>query len=157
MTAMSSRRSWSRTTSRDRSPLDLIAVPALALTLGTPTDLADARHLRDVLLASARDLVNAIGHDPDRGNCASAGCALATGTDETRCGLVHRLARVEEGTSSAADVRRALLAFDAALARSVDAVRRCRQIEHGMGHCWFSTLPGGDGCGEVLRAAHRLG
>ena len=128
---MSSMRSWSRTTSRDPSSLAVIAAPALALALSTPSELAGARHLRDVLLARARDLVAAIGHDPDRGDCASAGCALASGDDETRCGLVHRLARVEDATSSATDVRQARLAFAAALAGSVDAVRRCRQIEHG--------------------------
>ncbi len=114
-----------------------------------PDDLTRARSSRDLLLASARALAEALDHDPDRADCR----------DEW-CGLVHRLANVAPGHATSQKTLRvgdAIRRFEVALADSVDAVRRCRQTEHGAGRCWFTSLPDIDGCGEVLRAAHRLG
>lgn len=128
-----------------------------------PDQLAQARAHRDALLSSARILVRTLAHDPDLADCAAAGCGLAGCSDAERCGLAHRLASVESdriedtGALPDADVERALRWFEAALTDAVDAVRRCRQTEHGTGGCWFSASPHVDGCGEVLRAAHRLG
>ena len=139
-----------------------------ALARCGPDELAEARGRRDALLLSARALVRVLAHDPDRADCTDAGCALAGAPDGHRCGLLHRLARVEDGSADHHDVPRPSLdgdddlgsatrAFEHALTEAVEAVRRCRQTEHGSGRCWFSSVPGADGCGEVLRAAHRLG
>lgn len=140
------------------------------LTRWTPDELAQARQRRDALLGTARMLVRAIDHDPDLADCAGAGCALAGWSDGDRCGLVHRLAGLDEGAVAwthetteepidpgSCSVTRANRAFEVALTDAVDAVRRCRQTQHGAGRCWFSSVPDVDGCGEILRAAHRLG
>jgi hypothetical protein len=135
--------------------------PALARC--GPDELAQAHRRRDVLLDRARVLARIIAHDPDLADCADAGCALAGGSDRARCGLVHRLADVEDvpATTSAIsyepNLALATRRFEAALTGAIDAVRRCRQTEHGSGRCWFAAVPDVDGCGEVLRAAHRLG
>lgn len=131
-----------------------------ALARGGPDDLDRARTSRDLLLASARVLAQILDHDPDRAACEDAGCAMAGDPNAERCDLVHRLANVEAGpgTSTATvHLAAAIRRFEAALTDAVDAVRRCRQTEHGSGRCWFTSLPDVDGCGEVLRAAHRLG
>lgn len=127
-----------------------------------PDELLQARASRDLLLASARGLVAIIGHDPDRAECTDAGCALAGDPDDERCGLVHRLASIVEEDRERAvphveSLEAATRRFEVALTEVVAAVRRCRQTEHGAGRCWFASLPDVDGCGEVLRAAHRLG
>lgn len=125
-----------------------------------PDDLTRARTSRDLLLASARVLAEILDHDPDRADCRDARCAMAGDQGGERCSLVHRLANVEAGHAHSHETLRvgdAIRRFESALADSVDAVRRCRQTEHGSGRCWFASLPDVDGCGEVLRAAHRLG
>ncbi len=129
-----------------------------------PDELARARTSRDRLLASARALAGVLAHDPDRADCTDAGCALAGSPDRQRCGLVHRLARVESErvTGDAPDpvplgVEEATRRFEEALTGAVGAIRRCRQTRHGSGHCWFAAAPHVDGCGEVLRTAHELG
>ena len=129
-----------------------------------PDDLTRARTRRDRLLASARVLAALLDHDPDRADCVDAGCAMAGDPDGEWCGLVQRLADVEPGHETSHDTsdgvahfEAAVLRFETALADAVDAVRRCRQTEHGAGRCWFTSLPDVDGCADVLRAAHRLG
>jgi hypothetical protein len=128
-----------------------------------PDELAQAHRHRDVLLDRARVLVRIIAHDPDLADCVDAGCALAGCSDRARCGLVHRLASVEDpcpttsATSHEPSLALATRRFEAALTGAIDAVRRCRQTEHGSGRCWFAAVPDVDGCGEILRAAHRLG
>jgi hypothetical protein len=171
MTAMQSR----STRTSGRTPPTLGAVPQApehpaspgpvepALARCGPDELAQAHRRRDVLLDRARVLVRIIAHDPDLADCADAGCALAGCPDGARCGLAHRLAGVEDACPTAAVIRDdpslelATRRFEAALTDAVDAVRRCRQTEHGSGRCWFAAVPDVDGCGEVLRAAHRLG
>jgi hypothetical protein len=134
-----------------------------ALSRCGPEDLARAWGSRDLLLHHARLLVATLDHDPDLADCAAAGCATVGRADAGRCALVHRLASLEvdrlaEGRGRAAPgFEAATRGFELALTGAVDAVRRCRQIEHGTGRCWFAAVPGVDGCGEVLRAAHRLG
>jgi hypothetical protein len=121
-----------------------------------PADLAGAVLLRDELLRAARSLVAAVAHDPDSADCTDAGCALAEHVDPPRCVLAHRLAAVEPGPWPTLTFEVALSRFDAAIGDSIEAVRRCRQTEHGAGRCWFSPVPGVDGCGEILRTAHHL-
>jgi hypothetical protein len=150
MTAMLSR----TTRSPERTP------PALARC--GPDELERARDRRNQLIDSARVLVRVIAHDPDVGDCSQARCGLA-GSDHARhCGLAHRLAGVGrppvgDEPGPLPDLADATRRFETALAGAIDAVRRCRQTEHGAGRCWFATVPRVDGCGEVLRAAHRLG
>jgi hypothetical protein len=126
-------------------------------------DLARA-HLARLVLAS-RGLVAAAGHDPDRAACDEAGCGLA-GLEHgpERCHLAQRLALLEvvdaevpPPNTPAAPLERAVARFDHATVESLDAVRTCRQTGHPGGACWFSPSPGHDGCGEVLRLAHRAG
>lgn len=131
-----------------------------ALTRCGAGELAQARTSRDLLLASARVLAELLDHDPDRADCRDAGCAMAADPNGDWCGLVRRLANVEP--SHDADHERvrfavALRRFELALTGAIDAVRFCRQTEHGAGRCWFASRPHVDGCGEVLRALHRLG
>ena len=118
-----------------------------------PDELARARTSRDRLLASARVLAGVLAHDPDRTDCTDAGC-----------GLVHRLASVEPGhvPGEVPDpvqpgLEAATRRFERALTDAVEAIRRCRQTQHGSGRCWFAAVPHVDGCGEVLRTVHRLG
>jgi len=129
-----------------------------ALAHDGPDDLALALSSRDLLLSAARALVAATVHEPHLGGCP----------DCERCRLAHRLAGVENDhpdDDHAGDPDRGMVDFDAAAARfeaaltgAVDAVRRCRRTEHRRtGHCWFAAVPDLDGCGEILRAVHRLG
>jgi hypothetical protein len=135
----------------------------LARTETGEIDLARA-HLARLVLAS-RDLVAAAGHDPDRGDCHDAGCALAeVDAGSRRCRLAHRLslldvvdAAVPPPGAGPRPLSRALHRFDRAVLESLDAVRACRQTGHPGGHCWSSPTPGHDGCGEVLRLAHHTG
>ena len=135
-----------------------------ALVRCGPEDLTRARASRDLLLASARVLVGLLDHEPDGAHGADAGCATAGDAGGGWCSLVHRLANVESsheiGPASSpgtVQLEAAIQHFVAALTDAVDAVRRCRQTEHGAGHCWFTSLPDVDGCSDVLRAAHQLG
>lgn len=150
---------------RRRAIHTAVRTPA-ALARGGPDDLAEARASRDLLLASARVLVGVVAHDPDRADCTDAGCALAGDPDRARCGLVHRLARVEAERSVGAGgppaptplgLEAATRVFESALTDAVEAIRRCRQTQHGTGHCWFTEVRHVDGCGELLRTVHRLG
>jgi hypothetical protein len=118
-----------------------------------------ARHHLDALVAAAQRLVAAAGHDPDRGDCASAGCGLQTFPDgDPLCATAHRLGvlRVPDADLSHVHLDVAVLRFQRALTEALDAVRTCRQTAHPSGACWFSAVPGVDGCGDVLRLAHRL-
>jgi hypothetical protein len=181
MTAMHSRST--RTTGR--SSIAVEVAPRASKRRGTvasvepplarcgPNELALAMHLRDVLLLRARTLAAALTHGPDLADCSEAGCGLSSDLDPRRCALVHRLAAIEGGVNAHGprtpppdpachgpignELRHATSEFETALTDALDAVRRCRQTEHGSGQCWFSASPGIDGCGEVLRAAHRLG
>lgn len=146
--------------------------PAARLTATETGELDLARTHLHGLVTAASTLVRATGHDPDRAECGDAGCTLA-GHDHGAelCGLAHRLALLapETGTgptSGAAtdrsletpgDPDAALATFRSALVDSLDAVRTCRSVWHAHGQCWFSQAVGVDGCGEVLRAAHRAG
>lgn len=112
-----------------------------------PDELIRERADRDVLLRSARTLVRALRLDP----------AGADALGAERRDLAFGLAAVEAGPAQRCDVTTAAHAFDLALSGAIDAVRRCRQTEHGVGTCWFSASPADDGCGAILRAAHRLG
>jgi hypothetical protein len=135
----------------------------LARTETGEIDLARA-HLARLVLA-ARGLVAAADHDPDRGPCEDAGCALAeVDNGEVRCRLAHRLALLDvvdapvpPPGADPSPLPRALTRFDRAAVEALDAVRACRQTGHPGGNCWFSATPGHDGCGEVLRLAHRMG
>jgi hypothetical protein len=135
----------------------------LARTETGEIDLARA-HLARLVLAS-RGLVAAAGHDPDRTGCRDAGCGLAdVEHGERRCRLAHRLALLDvvdapvpPPGAAPPPLSRALERFDRAMVEALDAVRACRQTGHPGGACWFSAIPGHDGCGEVLRLAHQSG
>lgn len=144
--------------------------PAARLTATATGELDLARtHLRG-LVTAASALVRATGHDPDLADCDDAGCTLA-GHDHgvELCALAHRLALLAPETEPTAGVAAdgdleapgdpdaALAAFRGALVDSLDAVRTCRSVWHAQGQCWFTQAVGVDGCGEVLRAAHRAG
>jgi hypothetical protein len=124
-------------------------------------DLARA-HLA-TLVEAAGVLVLAAGHDPDRVECAQAGCRLHGVPDGPEwCRLAHRLRMLDHGGVRPAPARRAdldtaLTEFGAALVGSLDAVRACRSFGHAEGRCWFAATTGTSDCGEVLRAAHRVG
>lgn len=107
-----------------------------------PAELARAWAHRDLLLAAARRLL--ASDDGRDGRYAAHD-------------LVRRLALVEDAPVMVAELAWARQAFEDALTDAVDAVRCCRQTDHRLGRCWFAAEPGGDGCSEVLRAAHRLG
>ena len=134
------------------------------LVCSTPDERDRAWAARNALVRTAIALLAATRHDPDIARCASAGCALAPLDAAERCDLVHRLAALDVDGGGAAtghgvapdDPARALEAFDQALVAGLDAVRTCRQTVHPVGHCWFTALPGGDGCRDVLAAGHRI-
>jgi hypothetical protein len=122
-----------------------------------PAELADAQHHLDRLLAHAAALHAAASHDPDIAVCEDAACRLP-GVDDGSdlCALADRLAGLHTGPPPPpVPVARAVEAFRAALVDALDAVRACRQTAHPGGRCWFATMPDVDGCGEVLRLAHR--
>lgn len=134
------------------------------LVRSTPDEHDRAWANRNALVRAAVALLAATGHDPDVARCASAGCALALLDAVQRCDLVHRLAALDLDVSGAAsehgappgDPAQALEAFDQALVAGIDAVRTCRQTIHPVGRCWFTSLPDGDGCREVLAAGHQV-
>lgn len=142
--------------------------PATRLTATETGELDVARtHLR-ALVHAAVGLLAAAGHDPDRGDCGDAACRLSTVDEGPRlCSLAHRLALVDLGhgtaaagpadaTGSGTGLSAALAAFRLALVDALDAVRACRSVAHAEGRCWFTPAVGADGCGEVLRVAHRV-
>lgn len=122
-----------------------------------PAELADARSHLARLLESAAVLQLAAAHDPDVALCADADCGLARVDDGPElCVLADRLAGLHRGaTPSGVGLDRAVQRFRVALVASLDAVRACRQTAHPVGTCWFTAVPDVDGCGEVLRLAHR--
>ncbi len=134
------------------------------LTRSETGELDLARTHLWTLVAAAGRLVRAAGHDPDRADCAEAGCRLADVDEGPEwCRLAHRLSLLEDRGAPAApaedrgDLTTARDAFGAALVDSLDAVRTCRSIAHAEGRCWFAASTGASDCGEVLRAAHRVG
>jgi hypothetical protein len=122
-----------------------------------PAELADAQAHLDRLLTSAAVLHRAAAHDPDIAICADAACRLPEVTDGAElCSLADRLAGLHPGPPPPAEtLERAVERFRAALVDALDAVRACRQTAHPVGSCWFAAVPDVDGCGEVLRIAHR--
>jgi hypothetical protein len=122
-----------------------------------PADVADAQLHLEQLLASAAALHDAAAHDPDVAVCGDAGCQLPALPDGPElCALADRLAALHHGSPPAPlPVEQAIRRFRGALLGSLDAVRTCRQTAHPIGTCWFATVPDVDGCGEVLRLAHR--
>jgi hypothetical protein len=128
-----------------------------ALARSGPAEVADAQLHLDRLLASAVALHEAAGHDPDVAVCDDADCLLPGVPDGTElCALADRLADLHRGAApSQLPLDQAVQRFRAALLDSLDAVRACRQTAHPIGSCWFAAVPDVDGCGEVLRLAHR--
>jgi hypothetical protein len=120
-----------------------------------PEEVRVARAHRDHLLRAARTLVVATGGRP--GQPCPSGPACHDDAHAEVCGLVHRLAGVAAGPVAVIAVDAARRDLEVALTAAVDAVRCCRQTDHGAGRCWFTVVPGQDGCGEVLRAAHAVG
>ncbi len=128
------------------------------LARSSPGELAAARHHLEDLLAAARALHAAAGHDLDTVRCEDAGCRLAGLADGPQlCAVAHHLTRVVDGPAADLDLGSALEAFRSALTTALDAVRTCRQTAHPSGTCWFASSPHVDGCGEVLHLAHRTG
>lgn len=130
------------------------------LSRSTAAELATARAHRDALVAAAVALTSAAGHDPDLATCAQAGCGHAAVPDgPALCAMAHRLARLPDApaTPPAVPFLAAVAHFRSALVGSADAIRACRQTAHPGDDCWFSPVPGLDGCGEVLRLLHRCG
>jgi hypothetical protein len=140
-------------------PADAIASTTAGLARSGVAELDLARSHRDALVAASAAVVIAAGHDPDVAACADAGCGLAViaTVQPDVCVVAHRLARLPDAPPAAAgpplvDV---LTDFLGVLAGVADAIRACRQIAHPGAGCWFSPVPGIDGCGEVLRLLHR--
>jgi hypothetical protein len=127
------------------------------LSLSAPADAARVQTQRDTLLAAARDLIGASGHDPDLAPCVAAGCRLADVADERVCAVAHRLATVAEGPIEPIGFELAWSRFLSAMTAASEAVGVCRRTAHPHGECWFSAVPDQDGCGAVLRLAHRIG
>lgn len=127
---------------------------ATELTRTSHLELAEARRRRDSLLAAARSLRAAA--DRSCPNGCSRTCRLHHGADAQLTELAARLAQLDDGPASVCEPSVALASFATALAEAIEAVRACRQTLHPVGECWFSTEPGDDGCGEILRLAHRL-
>jgi hypothetical protein len=146
-----------------------------SLSRSTAEELGAARRLRDELVLAAVALEACAAHDPDIGSCRDAGCQLVgdghteqrhhdAGTVDPLCALAHQLAAlgldVAEPTphpDADLDIAEARARFLAALRGSLDAVRMCRQVVHRSHTCWFSAIPGVDGCAQVLRTAHLVG
>lgn len=121
-------------------------------------ELALAMDHLDNLLRAAAALLGAAGHHASVLSRDTAGCLLCDHHDgPAMCALAHELlgARPAPATSSAA-LPFAVAQFRAALPDAMDAVRACRQRAHPSGTCWFSSEPGRDTCGAVLRATHAL-
>jgi hypothetical protein len=124
-----------------------------------PDELADAQAHLERLLSSAAVLQRAAAHDPDVAICDDAACRLPEVADGTElCSLADRLAGLHPGPPPAPEpLERAVERFRGAVVDALDAVRACRQTAHPVGSCWFAAFPDVDGCGEVLRIAHRSG
>jgi hypothetical protein len=123
-----------------------------------PGELADAQAHLGRLLAAAAQVHAAAAHDPDVARCEDAACHLpdVEGGPEL-CALADRLTDLHPGPPPPPlPLDRAVVRFRAALLASLDAVRACRQTAHPVGGCWFAGVPDVDGCGEVLRVAHRV-
>jgi hypothetical protein len=122
-----------------------------------PAEIAHARSHREELLVSAVALHEAAAHDPDLALCREAGCRLREVPDGAElCALADRLASLHRGPRpSVLPLEEALRGFRSSLLDALDAVRACRQTAHPIGTCWFAAVPDVDGCGEVLRLAHR--
>jgi hypothetical protein len=133
------------------------------LTRSETGELDLARTHLVTLIEAAGVLAVAAEHDPDRVECAEADCRLHGVPDGPQwCRLAHRLRMLDQGGVRQAPDRRvdldtARAEFGAALVGSLDAVRACRSIGHAEGRCWFAATTGTSDCGEVLRAAHRVG
>lgn len=118
--------------------------PEEPLARSAPSDVESARLLVTDLLTAARALAR-VSDDVDDAD----GLRL----------LAARLATVPGVTGpgpAIGDIAAAEGAFRLALVASVPAIRTCRQQLHVSGACWFADVPGRDGCGQVLHAAHRL-
>jgi hypothetical protein len=122
-----------------------------------PAELADAHQHLQHLITSAAAVHAAAAHDPDIAVCEDAACRLPeVGDGAALCALADRLADLHPGPPpERTDLALAVARFRRALIASLDAVRACRQTAHPTGRCWFAAVPGVDGCGEVLQAAHR--
>lgn len=130
------------------------------LARSSDEQVLEARRHRDRLVAAAVTLVAATDHDPDLATCAAAGCHLADLPEgPTLCAAAHDLANLADAPASTVDATltppAALADLRAALVDAADAIRHCRQAEHGTRGCWFSGAPGVDGCGRLLRLLHR--
>ena len=140
--------------------------PSARLTADETGELDLARAHLHALVSSAQRLVTLADHAPDVADCAAADCHLAAVEHgPALCALAHRLSLLgapdPDGAAPGDEPERALADFRVALVESLDAVRTCRSVGHAEGRCWFSASTGtdgcGDGCGEVLRAAHLAG
>jgi hypothetical protein len=122
-----------------------------------PAELADALQHLGHLITSAAAVHTAAEHDPDIAVCEDAACRLPEVADGAAlCALADRLADLHTGPPpERLGLEVAVERFRRALVESLDAVRACRQTAHPIGRCWFAAVPGVDGCGEVLQAAHR--
>ena len=142
-----------------------VTVGPRGLTCSAPDEPEHAWAARTALVRASQRLVAVCGHDPDRSVCDEAGCALARCGAAHWCVLAHRLSGLDDdppeddtavGAGDAPDAAdAAVVAFRAGLTAATEAVRYCRRNEHPLGRCWFGTATRPDGCGEVLRAAHR--
>lgn len=120
--------------------------PEERLARSAPGDVEAARALVTDLLGAARALAHVTPVDG------------LTDPDGLRL-LAARLATVPGVTSPGDDdasLAECEAAFRRALLASLPAVRTCRQQLHVSGACWFADVPGRDGCGQLLHAAHRL-
>ncbi len=113
-------------------------------------ELATAQELAGSLAAHARALLEADIVDRDECPPDCGFCRQRAGS----CDLARDLARVLPAAGTAASA--SIDSYRAALARAGGAVFVCRRTLHPAGTCLFS-LPGGDLCGRVLAATHRLG
>lgn len=142
--------------------------PSMRLTATTHLELADARRSRDTLLATARGVVDTHATEATSPPDPDAGRPDDLHLDRDVTALARRLADLAPATSPAPAASptpaettprtpvTARATFLEALAAAPGSVRACRQTLHPVGHCWFTDVPGADGCGEVLRLAHRL-
>lgn len=129
--------------------------PTTELTRTSHLQLADARRRRDALLSTARSLAASLERTC-RGPGGDPACLFHSPETRPLTEIAARLADTEDGPAPVQEPADAIDAFRAALADAVDAVRACRQTLHPVGQCWFTTVPGDDGCGEILQLAHRL-
>lgn len=126
------------------------------LALSAPADVARLDAQRVTLVAAARSLVAAAGHDPDVVVCEAAGCRLPEVAVADVCEVVHGLALLDDGPPRPTAFAVAWEELRHALVGASEAIGACRRTAHPHGACWFRT-GGGDGCATLLRLAHRLG